>query len=192
MRPKNRTAIHVILPALLIAMTVFACRRFEEYPPEPSITYMGFAVELDTTNRTIDYGTLSFGYLDGDGDIGLDENDTISPFGAGDEYYYNLIISYFEIQHGDTVRVFPLTPNADDSYDTTSFNARIPRLLDASQGERSVEGVINYRMLINNPFSDFDTIMFRAYIIDRALHKSNEIKTDLIIRNYSHYINQTP
>jgi len=177
--------------ALLMATATVACRRFVEYPPEPSISYVGFAVELDTANKAVDYGVLSFSYLDGDGDIGLDESDTVSPFGLGEEYYYNLIVSYFEIQNGDTVRVYPLTMGSDGVYDTASFNARIPRLLEPDQEPRSVEGVMNYRMFINNPFSNFDTIMFRAYIIDRALHKSNEIQSDLVIRNFNHYINDT-
>lgn len=166
-----------------------SCAHIEDYPPEPSITYEGFYVELDTVARSISSATISIGYRDGDGDLGLDEADTIHPFGPGDEYYYNLIISYFEIQNKDTVEVPLVSWNAESGhFDTLSFSARIPRLLEGGEEGRSVEGVINYSMFISNPLSTHDTIMFKAFIIDRALNRSNEIVTDLIIRDYSHYI----
>lgn len=174
---------------LLIALLVCSCAHIEDYPPEPTITYGGFYVELDTVVHCVSNGIISIGYRDGNGDLGLNEADTMHPFGPGDEYYYNLIITYFEIQNRDTVEVPLVSWNSESgSFDTVTFNARIPRLLDEGEEERSVEGVINYSMFIDNPLSSFDTILFKAYLIDRALNRSNEIVTDLIIRNYSHYI----
>ena len=45
------------------------------------------------------------------------------------------------------------------------------------------KGEIEIEVFINNAFSDYDTIRFDAYIVDRALHKSNTIQTPEIIVN---------
>ncbi len=44
-------------------------------------------------------------YTDGDGDLGLSDTDTYPPYNVGSEYYYNMIIDYFELQHGELIEV---------------------------------------------------------------------------------------
>lgn len=170
--------IHILIVFLLLT----GCRKLEEYPLVPEITYEGFVFLQNEETGEIEKGLLRIGYRDGDGDIGLDQADTTYPFHPEGEFYYNLIIRYFEQQHGTFVEVPLLSWNSlTQEYDTATFSARIPPLIPKDQ-TKAIKGVIEDELFINNPLSDFDTIMFKVQLIDRALQKSNEISSTPIIR----------
>jgi hypothetical protein len=166
---------------LLAAIGFAACNKFEQFPDEPAIKYDRFILLMNPATGITERGVLQFSYTDGDGDLGLSNQDTDPPFNFGGDYYYNLIIKYFEKQHGKFVEVPLLTWNADSArYDTSTFNARFP-VLTPRTGNLSIKGIFQDTLPIYNPISDFDTIKFSAFIYDRALHKSNEIETSEII-----------
>ena len=171
----------VFILLLLAAFGFDACNKFEKFPDEPVIKYDRFILLLNPTSGITERGVLQFSYTDGDGDLGLDDQDIYPPFNFGGDYYYNLIINYFEKQNGVFVEVPLLTWNPDSAYyDTSTFNARFP-VLTPRTGNLSIKGVFQDTLFIYNPLSDFDTIKFSAYIYDRALHKSNVIETGEII-----------
>ena len=174
-----------ILLILLIAIIVgsISCRKVEEFSEIPKIEYMDFTGLYNPELEIYDRGVLMFSFEDGDGDIGLNSTDTYSPFNPGSEYYYNLIITYFEMQNGILTEV-PITwfnPETEE-YDTLSLSARIPNLTPDGT-HKAISGEIQDTLFIYNFNSVYDTILFEAYIYDRALHKSNIISTPLIIRN---------
>lgn len=158
---------------IALAGITTSCIQEEEYPIIPEITYDDFILLYNTYEGFVDRGVLKLSFKDGDGDIGLNQYETEPP------YDYNMFISYFEIQHGDTVRIYNNPVNGD----TLIFNMRIPILLPGG-GEKAIHGEIQDTLLINYKNSEFDTIMFEVYIVDRALHESNTIITPLIIRNF--------
>jgi len=95
---------------------------------------------------------LIFSYTDGDGDLGL------------------------------FIEVPLLAWNPDSArYDTLTFNTRFPKLIPEVL-DKPIKGVFNDTLFILNPLSQYDTIKFSAYIIDRALHESNTIETPPIVR----------
>jgi hypothetical protein len=167
-----------LLPVvLLIPLFVVSCKKYEDYPPEPTIEFMDFTLLSD--DQGIDQrGVLRFSFADGDGNIGLYDYDTLPPLD------YNLFIRYFEKQNGVFKEVFLITPNyINDTtivYDTATFNGRIPILTPAGKN-KAISGEIEDTLFVNNPISVFDTIMFEVYINDRALNKSNTIQTPPII-----------
>lgn len=155
----------------MLSMFVFflGCTKEEVFPVEPNITFISFT-KIDNNSPIDDKGILKIFFTDGDGDLGLDNGDTLPPFDKNSIYYYNYFIKYFEKKHGSFVEVqLPVT-----------FNSRIPRL-EPSGNNNSIKGEIELELYINNPFSVFDTIRFEAYIVDRALNKSNVIVTPEII-----------
>ncbi len=167
---------------LIVGSVVMSCRKFEEFPDIPEITYSNFLVLTNPQTGITERGVLAFSYTDGDGDLGLDSKDTLFPYDKDGDYYYNLIIKYFEKQNGAFIEVPLLSWNYDSSYfDTLTFNSRFPVLTPFS-GNLNIKGIFEDTLYIYNPLSDFDTIKFKAYIIDRALNKSNEIETGEIIR----------
>jgi len=171
-------------------LIVWACQKEVEYPVEPHIEYTGFTYLFNADSTFSGEGIVSFSYTDGDGDLGLDDNDTMAPFGPNDSHYYNMVIDYMKLVDGQFVKMPLLSPHvpidsADTQlYDTVSFNARFHRLLDQDD-PKAISGTMEYTMPVQNPLSPNDTIRFEIRILDRALHESNTIQTESIITNPS-------
>lgn len=165
---------------LLSLFFLTACQKKVEYPIEPKVTYQGLNYLMDADSTLTGEVVLSIGYTDGDGDLGLDDTDTIYPFGSHDPHYYNLLIDYLK-WNGDTFEETPLLSwnQQSQSYDTISFNARFKRLVFNDE-EKAISGTIDYTLTAYNPLSPNDTIKFRIRLIDRALHESNAIETEAI------------
>lgn len=179
MRLHTKIALFLLSAGLLLFSN---CTRFEDYPIEPVIAYHDFLLLQNPETGITERGVLMISYTDGDGDIGLKPGDTIPPFNYGGEYYYNMVIDYYEMQNGKWQLIPLVFPNPETGEnDTLTFSVRIPNLTPAS-GNQSIKGIIQDTVFIYNPLSDFDTIKFSVYIIDRALHKSNTVETPPIIR----------
>lgn len=168
----------LFLEIILIALA--ACQKKIEYPIEPKITYQGLGYMMDADSTLTGEVVVSIGYTDGDGDLGLDDADTLYPFGPNDPHYYNLIIDYLKWNGSAFVETPLLSWNQQtQSFDTVSFNARFKRLIFNDE-EAAISGSIDYTLPAYNPLSPNDTIKFKVRIIDRALHESNTIETDII------------
>ena len=168
---------------LLCIIGMAACQKKVEYPIEPVISYQGLAYVMNADSTLTGEVVLSIGYTDGDGDLGLDDADTLYPFGPRDPHYYNLIIDYLKWDGHTFVETPLLSWNQQtQSYDTISFNARFKRLVFNDE-EKAISGTIDYTMMVYNPLSPTDTVKFRVHLIDRALHESNTIETNSILFN---------
>ncbi len=172
-----------LIGLLLLALAVSACQKPVEYPIEPKIAYEGFTYLMNPDSTFSGEGVISFSYTDGDGDLGLDDADTLPPFGFNDAHYYNMVVDYMKCVNGEFVKTPLLSWNAQtQSYDTVSFNARFKRLRD-SEEPKAISGTMDYKLTVQNPFSPNDTVKFEIRILDRALHESNVIQTDPIYTN---------
>lgn len=157
--------------AFAFIFSITSCIQFQKFPPEPIIEFVSF-YKIPTTTGIDDQGTLTISFTDGDGDVGLDEDQTEPPFDTSSIYYYNIFIKYFEKQNGEYVEV-ELTP---------SNNGRFPNLTPEGE-QKALQGDISVDLYINNPLSAFDTIRYEVYIVDRALNHSDTITTPDIIVN---------
>ena len=176
---KTRTLIGIVF----LALVAVSCQKPVAYPVEPKIAYEGFTYLFNPDSTFSGEGVISFSYTDGDGDLGLDDADTLSPFGFNDAHYYNMLIDYLKCVNGEFVKTPLLSWNAQtQSYDTVTFNARFKRLRD-SEEPKAISGTMDYTLPVQNPFSPNDTIKFEIHILDRALHESNVIQTDPIFTN---------
>ena len=159
----------LLLIPLFLVILLSSCRKQEKYSDIPVISFVSLLANEDAVNGTD--VRLTFKFQDGDGDIGLNENDTQAPFDTSSIYYYNCFISYFEKQNGVFVEIeLPST-----------LNMRIPRLSDNTP--ESISGEITLDLFANNPFSPYDTIRYELFIVDRALNHSNTITTTEYISN---------
>lgn len=159
------------------------CQEKVEYPIEPKIAYEGMAYVINADSTLTGEVVLSISYTDGDGDLGLDDADTIYPFGLNDPHYYNLIIDYMRWDGTQFVETPLLSWNQQtQSYDTVSFNARFKRLVFNDE-VKPISGTIDYKMMVFNPLAPNDTIRFKIKLLDRALHESNSIETESIVMN---------
>ena len=168
---------------LFLALAVCCCQKPVEYPVEPKIAYEGFTYLINPDSTFSGEGIISFSYTDGDGDLGLDDGDTLYPFGFHDAHYYNMVVDYLKSVNGEFVKTPLLSWNVQtQTYDTVSFNARFRRLRD-SEEPKAISGTMEYTLPVQNPLSPDDTIKFEIHILDRALHESNVIQTEAIVTN---------
>ena len=178
-----------LIALLFLGLMVVSCQKEVEYPIEPRIEYQGFTYLFDADSTFNGEGIISFSYTDGDGDLGLDDDDTLSPFGFLDTHYYNMVVDYLKSVNGVFVKTPLLSPHVPTNpvdtlvlYDTVTFNARFKRLRD-SEEPKAISGTMEYKLTVQNPFSPNDTVKFEIRIFDRALHESNVIQTDPIVTN---------
>ena len=173
---------------LFLVLAMLACQKPVEYPIEPKIAYEGFTYLYNPDSTFSGEGIITFSYTDGDGDLGLDEGDTLSPFGPHDAHYYNMEVDYLKSVNGVFVKTPLLSHHVPTSefdtvvWDTITFNARFHRLRDNDE-PKAISGTMDYRLIVQNPFSPNDTVKFEIRILDRALHESNTIQTEAIYTN---------
>ena len=172
-----------LIGLLLLALAVCSCQKPVVYPIEPKITYQGFTYLINSDSTFSGEGVISFSYTDGDGDLGLDDSDTLPPFGFHDAHYYNMLVDYLKCVNGEFVKTPLVSWNVQtQTYDTLTFNARFKRLRD-SEDPKAISGTMDYQLTVQNPFSPNDTVKFEIRIFDRALHESNVIQTEAIYTN---------
>ncbi len=159
-----------------------SCKKGEKFSGIPKIEYKSFTKIYNPSLGIFDRGIITVKFEDGDGDIGLAPSDTYPPYNPGSRYYYNFIITYFELQNGNLVEVPILSYNPQtQQYDTVYLSARIP-ILTPSGRNKAIKGEIQDTIFIYNFNSTFDTIKFEFVLVDRALNESNIVSTPLIIR----------
>lgn len=126
------------------------------------------------TGNGFNTGKMIIHFQDCNGDVGLEDSDTLPPFNTESDYYYNLKLDYFEFQEGKWVRIADLEP---------PFYYRIPNLTPKGKTKK-LEGDIEVSLepTYYLPFSKFDTLMFSIQLFDRELNGSNIIETPQIIR----------
>ena len=143
----------------------------------PGISFKSANLETtDTGSRVL---KITIGYTDLDGDIGLSQSDTSGQFSENSPYYYNLMAYYYEFINGKYTQLTPKYPF--NIGDTIRFNGRLPILTPAGY-HKSITGDIVYSINLDAAPIKSNTIKFKIWIYDRALHKSNIIDTgDIVI-----------
>lgn len=166
--------VHLIssAAALFTAITIFSsCIKEESYPIIPEIEYQGLERIFYDTSEIATTGILAFSFQDGDGDLGLNPRDTFPPYNRNGEYYYNLVIRYYEKHDSGYVEKVLNPP----------YSARFP-VLNPDYPDKPIKGLIVDTLSLD-PSPDFDTVRFEFFIYDRALHKSNVVTTpDIVLR----------
>ena len=167
----------------LCVCLIASCKEKEIYPSVPSIEFKGYYF-LKGGDGKDSLVTLIFSFKDGDGDIGLGENDTLPPFNRQidtlgknlNRYYYNLYIDYLEKREGK----FEYVLNPAPLNDSLRFAFRVQNLTPDGR-HKAIRG----DLLVNVPSSPWpgagDTTRYKLVLIDRAKHESNQIESPPII-----------
>ena len=148
------------------------CNDKISYPIIPAIT-MSETQEYQSPTKMI------IGFTDGDGDIGLNDPDTlpphefvpdsINPDVSSNKFYYNLLFYYYVWVDGSWEEVDLLVP----------YFYRVPVITPSGQN-KALKGEIEVDILLdsNRP----DSVRFEVELIDLALHVSNRLVTPVITR----------
>lgn len=140
-----------------------SCQADEEFPPEPSISFVQFIAYAS------DSAHFTFSFTDGDGDLGLADTDTAAP------YDFNAFFTYSEFTDG-----------AWNDFDLgdLGYYYRIPTLHEGPN-PKAVSGEITVTLIpyFNASSSALsDTFKWSLYIQDKALNISNSIETAAFVK----------
>ncbi|MFZ1688550.1 MAG: hypothetical protein WAU70_14065 [Flavobacteriales bacterium] len=159
---------------LAVAMVLFSgCLKTEEFPPEPAIAFKSFGQYADSASLVVTF-------TDGDGDIGLSEDQTDPPFDSASVYYYNFYMDYYLREAGTWVfksalghRLPVITPTGQNK----ALEGEIARRIETVQ----IPGFPQPWYGVLTDADEGDTIRFDVRLIDRALHTSNTVSTGDIV-----------
>lgn len=156
-----RIKIFYTIVAIYFLTTFSMCKKPQRLSETPEIDYISleFKDTLDELNNKIRRAFLSFYLVDGDGDIGLNEYDTVEPYSPGSIYYYNLYVNLYKKTDSTPLKL------------PFDFKYRIKNIQPIGVN-KTLKCTIKVAMSFYQPLPA-DTCNFEFYVFDRALHKSN-------------------
>ena len=141
------------------------CRKTTPFEEKPFAEYRSHEFVRDP-NLDLDLLALTLYFTDGDGDVGLEDADTLAPFDRSSRFFNNLWVELYSIKN-------------ELPTDTFLFDGRIPNLTPAGQN-KTLEGEIEYRLTIGG-FNPGDSVLIGFQLIDRSLKSSEKAFTPFII-----------
>ena len=153
----------------ILAIGFISCGDLISYSETPAIKYLDHiakdSIDEDLGNR-IKYVELKFSIVDGDGDFGLTDADTLEPF---DSLYYN---NFYSTLYGYSKGDF-------DSVAIANPNYRIKYVEIEDQKAYKADIYIEFEYF--DGFMEYDTIKYDFYVVDKALNHSNTATTPDIV-----------
>lgn len=168
------------------------CLSAPSYSNTPEIEFRDVKVtRIPRANGNIGRDTLEFvlGFRDGDGDLGLSDQDlAVAPFniktgghnGRGNSYNY--FIQPYKLNPVTKKFDFYVTP-AQPPFPAGvvgEYDSQYPRLNGADGRPAPLKGELRYKLPISidgTVFNTGDVFHFEISILDRGLHESNKIIT---------------
>lgn len=159
---------------LLLLSILFSCKKPEKYAIIPKISFIDIPIKdtVDKFENPIRRCVLTFSLIDGDGDIGFEETDTIAPYQINGAYYHNLIVNMYKFIDGNILPV-------DTSELKAPFRFRTMHIEPVGKIK-----TLKCTFYINLDFdipSSWDSVRFDFYMFDRALHRSNIASTPILL-----------
>ncbi len=155
----------ILFASVIITILITSCAKEKSFPPEPKIEFLHYVKYANDSADCI----ISF--KDGDGDIGIEQGDTISKDDFVMKYLYKGTDGNFHpFDIVDTTAVM----------DTLFYSYRIPYLTPDGQ-YKALDGEIKAKLRVPPIYVPGHTIVkFEIYIRDRAGHMSNRVQTNEI------------
>lgn len=154
-----------------LSLLLCGCFKDQDYNEVPEIKFIDFVQFGDSAK-------MSFSFIDGEGDIGLSDNQIIAPYNPDSKFYYNVYMVYYE---KDDVNGWVV--GKDINGDSIVFKNRIKPIYIGKPSGLKGKIIATIEPIFYNPFSiQSDTIKYKIQLIDRALHLSNWIESNEIIR----------
>ncbi len=168
---------NILLSFILISgLVIFsACPNPQKYSEIPAIEFKQVilfdTIDDITLQNPVKAYKLRFGLIDGDGDIGLHETDTIG-YDTDTAYVNNFLSIFSEIKNGDTIVV-------DSLY---RYSYRIPYIQPQGQNKTLIADIYIDFTFAYDRYNNlkYDSVMFEFFVIDTALNKSNIVKTPVL------------
>ena len=161
MNASSKIVLFIVLLTLF-----FACKKREEFSEIPYLEFTKYELKdsVDALGNITKLCELHLYFTDGDGDIGLFDEDSIPPF------EYNLFVNYFEMKN-DSLQQINVNP---------PYHIRMPNLPPTGQNKSLI---VDVKYDVNVTYRNSDTIKFELKLFDRALNESDWVSSPLIIIN---------
>lgn len=154
---------------------MIGCLKSEEFPDEPNLTFKRLEQKFETVPggaQPSRFLYVTVGFTDGDGDIGLDESDSQSPFGQGEAHYNNFWIEFKRFSGGQWTdidsdwiyRMKRISPSGQDP----TLNGEIMVKVGPYPGPR-----FNLPEIVVG-----DTLQASIRLEDRSLNMSNTVTSE--------------
>lgn len=153
---------YIFVLFVIVSILFGSCKKPVKYSDVPEIKFISFIARdtIDALDNPSKFGRLTFSFIDGDGDIGLQETDTAPPMNT------NLRISMFnKTDSGYHEVIFP-----------KPMDYRIKYIPGVDGQNKTLKGDIWVDMDCRY-YTTYKTVKYKFFIIDRALHYSNTDST---------------
>ncbi|MBQ3658096.1 MAG: hypothetical protein II956_14840 [Bacteroidales bacterium] len=149
---------------IFLISTLYACSKLETYSELPSVEFkqVYLADTVDALGNDVKLQNVTLEVIDGDGNLGLNDADTVDDFNAKSLYYNNLFITISEKQNGSYVELQKLSEN---------LKYRIPYKAPIGQN-KYLKAEVRVKIEIPLGYFDYDTIRYEFFVYDRDLNKS--------------------
>lgn len=175
--------LHYLLFFLLGVLLLPSCAKDENFPETPNLEYKGFTKIKNATGKD-SLVIINLSFTDGDGDIGLTNADSVSPFRYGEKYFFNLYAEFYSIDNGIASKIRSPFISPDTLYkDTINFSQRIAYLTPKGRN-KSIKGkldLVTTFVTIDLNQVRPDSVYYEITLFDRKLQQSPVIKTPLIL-----------
>jgi hypothetical protein len=177
-----------------LALSLSSCLKEPEYSTTPAISFnsirIGRYTPTNIREQVRDTFFITINYQDGDGDLGLtDDERKAQPSKYTGMFYNNYFIEPF-IKNPVTRKFEPLyavgTPvGGGGTYKAGDYNGiYLHPTVTTNDKAAPIKGTLTYRPQafgLGETFAAGQTVRFQISIADRALHLSNTITTDSIV-----------
>ena len=154
----------IVFIAVSIGVFFTSCEKKNCADPIPEMTFLDFAPSPTDS----DYYLLTFEFADCDGDIGLEAARNITDEN-GELQTNNFFIDLYHVENNQWVK-HEYEPGA------AGLDYKIPPLSNSNQ-DPSLEGEIERKLHPIFGLEGYDSVMFKARILDNAGHYSNTVET---------------
>jgi hypothetical protein len=162
----------IVYIGILVALAGMAgCVKEKQFPTQPIIEFQEFVSYVGDHN-IVDSADCIIKFTDGDGDIGLAKDDTVSPPNLRLKYLYKNLTDgkFYPMDAIDSTTVL----------DTLFFNYRIPNITPDGQ-YKALDGTIKAKFRTSPVFyPGHKVVKFEIVLRDRAGNKSNTVTTNEI------------
>ncbi|MDG2425203.1 MAG: hypothetical protein P8M07_01325 [Flavobacteriales bacterium] len=152
---------------LLIGLS--SCQKPVDLPPEPRVT----AVDLITNGEA---GTLLISFEDGDGNFGLNPQDTTGAFCPSCDFHHNVFCTYEELRDGVWTPI-----ELDPAAGQVPFYYRAPWAVPSGQ-QSAQRGTVSIELTRYYLTSEWDTLRFAVRLADRDLQLSNTERSQVELK----------
>ena len=156
----------------ITAIVSTGCIKEKQFPPQPIIEFQEFISYVGNHNA-VDSADCIIKFTDGDGDVGLAKEDTISPPNLRLKYLYKNPVDgkFYPMDAVDSTTVL----------DTLFFDYRIPNITPDGQ-YKALDGIIKAKFRTSPVFfPGHKVVKFEITLSDRAGNKSNKVSTNEIV-----------